>query len=83
MMDRLILRAVVEEGRVSVTEASVRRWLRENAGMEKAAASALLREKKLGLQQRNLASLKTGLEGDTISVHQGNAAAIVSLVEAM
>lgn len=68
--DRLILKALVEEGGRGVKESSVRRRLVESHGMEKNAASNTLRTRRVVLSQANLIQLQHNIyDGDEISLH--------------
>lgn len=68
--DRMILKALVEEGGQSVKELSIRRRLVEFYGLENNAAFNILRTQRLALSQANLIQLGHNVnDGDEISLH--------------
>ena len=68
--DRMILKALVEEGGQSVKESSIRRRLVESYGLEENAASNTLRTRRTALSQANLIQLRHNIhDGDEISLH--------------
>ncbi len=68
--DRMILKALIEEGGKHVKEVSVRRRLVESYGLERIAASKTLGTGRLTLSQTNLIQLHHNIyDGDEISIH--------------
>jgi len=68
--DRLILKALIEEGGHAVKESSVRRRLVTSHGLEQSIASATLRTRCAVLRQATLIQLRHNtFDGDEISLH--------------
>jgi hypothetical protein len=68
--DRMILKALIEEGGKSVKEVSIRRRLVESYGLEKNAASNTLGTRRLTLSKTNLIQLHYNpYDGEEISLH--------------
>ena len=68
--DRMILKALVEEGGKTVKEVSIRRRLVEFHGLEKSTASATLRTRLPALSQGNLIQRHHNIyDGDEVSLH--------------
>ena len=68
--DRMILKAVIDEGGQRAKEFSIRRRLVEDHHKEKNTASNILRERRLKLSQENLVHLYRNInDGDEISLH--------------
>lgn len=68
--DRMILKALIEEGGQSIKESSIRRRLIESYGLEESAASDTLRKRRPVLSQANLIQYRHNIyDGDEISLH--------------
>jgi hypothetical protein len=69
--DRLILKALVEEGGQDVKQSSIRRRLIESHGLEKKAASDALRNRRGALSNANLIKIRANIyDGEEISLHR-------------
>jgi len=68
--DRMILKALIEEGGHSVKESTIRHRLVESYGLEQNVASHTLRTRRPALSQANLVQLRHNIyDGDEISLH--------------
>jgi hypothetical protein len=68
--DRMILKALIEEGGQTVKESSIRRRLVESYGLGQNVASNTLRTRRPVLSQANLIQFRHNIyDGDEISLH--------------